>query len=384
MITNAQIKECFECLVGWKESAAAGTCYEELTDHLKHSDSSIYVNDLPGISLEYINEMLGKDQDSVNAYLSEVYADASVTVIRKFANAHRKNNYTKAVLENYDMGINLTRNIRTTQNKRNRFVGFEIVPHGSNSVNAQVMQIGGMFSAIQDSLTIYFYSSQQLEPLLTFNADINKASSLVWFDLTSPVSGSGSGSDDCDSLIEIIAKFINKDYGHGAKYYIGYYEADLDENNYAIQTTAGCLSGCNQSSKKMNVYASVRPCIVESGHTYENRQLFDLDQVGYGSDTMGLYMKLNVTCDISQIICDNKMLFAEAHRLQQAITILWNCYNSTALNRLMGSKKEDFRLMAEKYDTDLNDVLKSLTVDFSNVDPICVGMKKAVMGLMNI
>lgn len=384
MITNAQIRECFECLVGWKESAAAGTCYEELTDHLKHSDSGVYVNDLPAVSLEFINEMLGKDQDSVNNYLTELYSDSSVTVIRKFVNAHKKNNYSKAILENYDLGITMTRNIRTIQNKRDRFVGFEIVPHGSNSVNAQVMQIGGMFSALQESLPIYFYSSTQLDPLLTFNANILKASSLIWFDLSSPASGSGSGSDDCDSLIEIIAKYINKDYGHGAKYYIGYYEADLDANNYAIQTTAGCLSGCNKASKAMNVYASVHPVEVPSGNTYVNRQLFDLDAVGYGSDTMGLHMKLNVTCDISQIICDNKMLFAEAHRLQQAVTILWNCYNSTALNRLMGSKKEDFRLMAEKYEIDLNENLKSLTVDFSNVDPICVGMKKAVMGLMNI
>jgi hypothetical protein len=50
----------------------------------------------------------------------------------------------------------------------------------------------------------------------------------------------------------------------------------------------------------------------------------------------------------------------------------------------MASKKEDFRLMAEKYESDLGEVLKSLTVDFSNVDPICVGSKKSVFGLMNM
>lgn len=381
MVTNAIIKECFECLVGWKESASAGECYEALTDHLKHSDSGVYVNDLPGIKLEFINEMSGKDQETVNDYLTELYSDTSVKVARAFVMAHKKFNYAKALLDNFDYGI-YAPNIRKAQVKRDRFVGFEITPRGGNSVNAQVMQIGGMFIETQNALDIYFYSSKQAEPLLTFTANINKAKSLVWFDLTS--TASGSGSDDCTSIIEIIAKHINSDNGHGARYYIGYYESDLDANNYAVQTTANCFSGCNSKLKTVGTYATIRPVEIASGHTYVDKTLFDLDAIGYNNETKGLHLKVNVTCDISSIICDNKMLFAEAHRLQQAITILWDCYNSTALNRLMASKKEDFRLMAEKYEQDLMETLKSLTVDFSNVDPICVGSKKGVMGLMNL
>lgn len=383
MITNAIIKECFECLVGWKESAAAGTCYEELTEHLKHSDSGVYVNDLPLVRLELINDMLGKDQDVVNSYLTELYDDSSVKVIRSFVGAHKKFNYAKALLDNYDLGIYAT-NIRKAQTKRDRFVGFEITPRGGNSVNAQVMQIGGMFIETQESLPIYFYSSKQKEYLLTFNANIIKDKSLVWFDLTNPASGSGSGSDDCTSLIEIIAKHINTDEGHDARYYLGYYESDLDTDNYAVETQANCFGTCNKRLKTLNTYATIRPIEVPSGNTYVNRDLFDLEAIGYTKETKGLHMKVNVTCDISQIICDNKMLFADAHRLQQAITILWDCYNSTALNRTMASKKEDFQKMAEKYELDLMEVLKSLTVDFSNIDPICVGSKKGVMGLMNI
>lgn len=382
MINNAQIKECFQCLVGWKESASAGTCYEELTDNLKHSDSGIYVNDLPAVKLEIINEMLGKDQNIVNNYLTELYSDSSIKVVRSFITAHKKNNYAKAILENYDLGI-YAQNIRRSETKRDRFVGFEIIPHSGNSVNAQVMQIGGMFSATQQTLPIYFYSSKQADPLLTFNATITKANSLVWFDLSVVASGSGSTSDSCDTLVEIIAKSINADSGSNARYYIGYYETDLDANNYSISTQSSCLS-CGSRAKKMNAYATVRPIEVTSGNIYNDATLFDLTSVGYTTSTYGLHIKLNVTCDISQIICDNKMLFAEAQRLQQAITILWDCYNSTALNRIMASKKEDFRLMAEKYESDLAEVLKSLTIDFSNVDPICVGSKKAVFGLMNM
>lgn len=382
MITNATIKECFQCLVGWKESAAAGTCYDELTDHLKHSDSEIYVNDLAGVKLEIINEAMGKDQDSVNTYLEEIANDSAIKVVRAFTMAHKKHNYAKAVLENYDMGI-YAQNIRRTESKRGRFVGFEIIPHRSNSVNAQVMQIGGMFSAVQSGLPIYFYSSKQKEPLLTLSVDIDKTNSLVWFDLTSPASGSGSGSDDCTSIIEIMAKHINTEYGHGARYYIGYYEDDLDTDNKAIQTMAGCLSGCNKRSKTMNQYATVRPITISSTHLH-GTELFDLDSVGYEKNTYGLHLMMNVTCDISNVICNNKMLFAEAYRLQQGITILWDFYNSTALNRLMASKKEDFRMMAEKYELDLAENLKSLTIDFSNVDPVCIGQKKAVFGLMNL
>lgn len=382
MITNSIIKDCFDCLVGWKESAGAGTCFDALSDHLKHSESGIYVNDLPAVRLEIINDAMGKDQNAVNDYLSELYEDSSVKVARAFVLAHKKFNYAKALLDNFDYGI-YAQNIRTRQNKRSRFVGFEIIPRGGNSVNAQVMQFGGMFMELQETLPIYFYSSKQAEPLIEFNANINKVKSLVWFDLTQQASG--SGSDDCTSILEIIAKHINTDSGHGARYYIGYYEDDLDANNYAVYTNANCFSGCNSKLKTVGTYATIRPIEVPSGNTYEDRTLFDLDNVGYSpTETYGLHLKVNVTCDISSIICDNKMLFAEAHRLQQAITILWDCYNSTALNVNMASKKEDFKLMAEKYELDLADVLKSLTVDFSNVDPICVGSKKGVMGLMNL
>lgn len=383
MITNASIKECFECLVGWKESDEAGDCYEALTPHLKHSDSGIYVNDLPAVKLEIINEMLGLDRTVVNDYLTDLYSDSSVKVVRSFVNAHKKYNYAKALLDNYDLGIYAT-NVRTPTPKRGRFVGFEITPKGGNSVNAQVMQIGGMFSEAQNGLTMYFYSSKQIDPILTFTANITKANSLNWFSLVTPDSNSGSSSDDCETVTEIMAKYINKEYGHGSKYFIGYYEDDLSTNNKAIYTIANCFSGCNKASKTLNSYASVRPMEVPSGNTYQNRQLFDLDNIGYSNETKGLFLKVNVSCDISQIICDNKMLFADALRMQQAITILWDCYNSTALNKTMASKKEDFRLMAEKYETDLEEMLKSLTVDFSNVDPICVGYKKGVMGLMNL
>jgi hypothetical protein len=380
MITNSTIVECFDCLVGWRESAAAGTCYGELPDSLKHSDSSVYINDLPGIKLELINDMMGKYQSSVNEYLENLYSDSSIKVARQFINVHKKHNYAKALLNNYDLGIYAT-NIRRTQAKRSRFVGFEIIPHGGNSVNAQVMQFGGMFDAIQSDLPFYFYSSKQAEPLLTFTGNINKANSLVWFDLNT--TASGSGSDDCTSLIEIIAKYINKEEGHGARYYIGYYEDDLDTDNLAIETKQSC-STCGNSNKTMNAYCTVRPIEVASANTYVDRSLFDLEAVGISDNTYGLHLKLNITCDISEPLCDNKMLFANALRLQHAITISWDMFNSTALNRLMGSKKEDFKLNAEKYELDLEDELKSLSIDFSNVDPICLGKKKAAFGVMGL
>lgn len=394
MINNLQVLECFTGLVGWRESAKAPNCYEALTDALKRSDSSVYFNDVPGLNLEIINDTLSKDYADVNTYLEQKYEAAVLQMMNMFVNKQKKEVYTKSLLKNNDIGV-YAQNIRTAASKNNRFVGFEIRPTKSNSIRAEVLQFGGAFTQLQDDLPIYFYSSQQLEPIAVYYGDINKTNSTNWFNLTEQ-SGSGSESEGSTSEpLTFIADYINNSYGHGARYFLGYYEADLDANNYPILTQVPCGT-CNASTYgEHKKYVDIMPCEVPSGNIYiGSRELFDIDNVGYSDETHGLYLKVNVTCDITQVICDNKKMFATCLQKQMAINIFWEAYNApaSAFTGNAATKKSDYRTMAAKLELELNGGtiegryqkgdLETLTIDFSNIDQVCMNMRKKSFGLL--
>lgn len=393
MITRTRITDCFTGLVGWRESARAGGCYDALTDLLKTSNSGVYFNGLPGISLELVNELLSKDYDAVNDYLTDVYNDAVVELCNKFASQQRNSNYTKALLSNYDMGV-YAQNLRALGIKNNRFVGFEIRPHRSNSINAQIIQFGGMFNTVQTGLPLYLYSDKQLEPLFVWYVDITKTNSIIWFDLN----GDSSSSVGTTSW-ETVCEYINRDNGHDARYYLGYYEEDL--TGRAINTEwpgwsgGACAGGCGGSQyRQHNQYVTIQPCEVPAANCYVDRNIFDLDNVGFSSSTYGLFMKMNVVCDISEIICDNKLLFANVLQKAVGIRILMDVVNSNNKNSTIVNQKQNARDMAIKYEGELygyvqdgrfvKGEIEQISVDFSNIDPQCSGMKKAAFGLTNL
>lgn len=392
MINYSRISTCFTGLVGFRESAKAGSCYSTLTDELKQSDSGFYVNDVEGVSLEIINDIKNKDFETVNDYLEAKYDAGVRELINDFVNKQKKEVYTKSLIKNQDIGIQPSQNIRSRAQKNNRFVGFEIYPKHSNSVSSEILQFGGMFSALQDELPIYFYSSNQIEPIGVYYANIDKTNSLVWFTLDE-TQGSDSGTHT--DPLTFMCEYINNNSGHGQRYYVGYYESDLDTDNYAILTTTPCYD-CNHSNYDFKKYVAISPIEVPTGNTYSSKELFDIDAVGYSQETHGLFLKINVTCDISQVICDNKALFASSLKKKIASKILWDAYNApaSAMNANSLSKKNDFRLMAEKLELELNGgvvgekyqkgELETLTIDFSNIDQICLGMRKKAFGLIDL
>ena len=393
MINFTKISTCFQGLVGFRESAKAGSCYDDLSDALKQSDSGLYVNDVEGVSLEIINDIKGQDFATVNDYLDSKFDSGLRTLINDFVIKQKKENYAKSLLKNQDIGIKPATNIRDYSPKNNRFVGFEIRPKKSNSIRTEILQFGGMFSQIQNELPIYFYSSFQLDPIDIYYANIDKTNSLVWFTLDE-TQGSDSGTH-IDPLT-FICDYINDNSGHGQRYWIGYYESDLDTNNYAVYTKTPCYT-CNYSNAYNHLeYVDVIPCEVPTEHTYVSRELFDIDNIGYADSTYGLFVKLNVTCDISQVLCDNKNLFASSLQKKIASKILWDAYNApaSAFNANSTTKKSDFRLMAEKLEFELNGgivdgryqkgELETLSIDFSNIDQVCLGMRKRAFGVFQL
>ena len=288
MFDKAKIISCFTSLVGWRESAQAPLCYAALSPELTTSDSGLYVNDIAGMNLQLINEVIGKDENDVNEFLEATQDACAVELVNDFTILQKEKLNTKALLSNFDTGIKLT-DIRKKQVKRSRFVGYEIKPVQSNSVKVTLQQLGVQFDTLE-TLDIFFYASSQLLPLKQVSISNTKESSLEWLTLT-----------------DFIASYISESGGSGDSYYIGYYEDDL--TGQALETFQLCGTCGNAPAKKYSKYTSVRPIEIASGNTYISRELFDVDQVGYTTSTFGLNLKINVECDISDVICENNYPF---------------------------------------------------------------------------
>jgi len=386
VINRSKISTCFTELVGWRESAEAPNCFDELTDSLQTSTSGIYFNDLPLVNLEVINECMTPDYPDVNTYLENAYSAGLQRLMDDFVKCQKKDVYSKSLLKNGDIGV-YAENMRKITAKSGRFVGFEIRPKESLSIRAEILQFGGAFDTLQTGLPIYFYSSLQLEPIGEYTVDITKVNSLEWFEIVDNPSGSGVAT----SPLQFMCDYINENNGHGQRYWVGYYENDLTGN--AVQTQTPCYTCATETKKfEFNKYVHIVPVEIGASATYDvSRELFDIDNIGYGQSTNGLFLKVNVVCDTTQVFCDNVQLFATALQKEVGAKILWDCYNSTKFNGTASTKKSDYRMMAEKLERELNGYaeegryikgdLENLTIDFSNLDEVCVGKSKKTFGL---
>ncbi len=363
MIDRKEIESCFTSLVGWRESAHAPACFNNLSAELLQSDSGLYVNDLAGVDLNLINEVLGKDETSVNQFLEDIHNSCAIELLNDFTVQQRDRLNSKALLSDFNIGTRLA-DIRNKETKRSRFVGFQIKPHESNSIKVSLSQIGVQFDTAE-TLDIYFYSSTQLTPVKQQSITNTNLSSIEWFTLT-----------------DFIAEYISETQGSGAEYYIGYYEEDL--TGQAIETSLACGTCGNSPKKIWSKYLDLFPITVQSGHTYTSKELFDVESVGVTEATHGLHLKVNAQCDVTEAICTNRPLFANALQKKIAIRLLWEAFNSDAINRTTLINKEDSQMMAEKYELDLEDEMKVLTIDFSMVDQICMPCKKRSLRGINL
>ncbi len=368
MFDRNKIKTCFPGTVGWRESSQVPDCYTALTSLLKQSDSCVFVNSLPNVTLELVNEMVGKDQTDVNTYLTNVAEDAAIDLINAFTVLQRDKLKAKSLLSNHNIGVTPGNIRKLITNKRDRFVGFRIIPRESNSIKIDFPQIGVQFDTLQTTgMKIYFYATTQLTPVAEIELDgtnHTKQSTINWIDLPAA----------------FIANYISETQGSGAEYFIGYYEGgttsegdELDGN--AIETIRACGS-CN-GTDKVSKYMHIQPIVIESGDTFPDRTLPDNEDAGATTETFGLHLRVNATCDISEAICENKLLFSNAYQKKQGIRILWDAFNSNELNRITVINEEKARLMSEKLELDLAEELEKIVLDYSNIDSVCLPCKRS-------
>lgn len=251
------------------------------------------------------------------------------------------------------------------------FVGLEIVLKDDQNLVFQLNRVGTQFDEVNPNFPLYIFHSSQIDAIFNPTLLLTKAMSLEW-----------------TTLNDVVLEYYTPNYDSGGRFYIGYFQDDIE--GQAIQKQYDFDKGpCNCSSQKYNYnayqkrskYVSITPFKVSSNNL-NGDQLFDIDQVDYTYDNnWGLNLDFSIKCDLTDFICKQRNLFANA--LQAQVQYTWfekmtqNVENDGLADKL--STRAAFELYGNNdmegigpLKKKLNDSIEAISFDMSDLNSVCI------------
>jgi hypothetical protein len=335
-----------------------------LPSYLKTSNSGFYVNDLPGISLELIDD--AKREKAFNDYVVDVHRAAIIEVVERFISRQKRHLNTKELLSNITMiqGMN---KLDHTITKNGRFIGYAITPRESKSLVVTIKSVG-LQSSASESLTLYLYDPSKQAAVqsktITCTGKTINWTTLDWDIEFDDLTGSAGGT-----------------------YLVGLFEDDLSGSLYEQDWSTG------QSHISMKItrhYAGLSPVRVRSSHlngvSLPNMEFIEGE---LSCKTSGFNLRFNVKCDITDVLNDNITMFGEAVQMAVALRYLRDALANIGLNPTISSaqNREQFEQLATDYEGLLyggyiedvgyrRGIIDNLSLDFSELDAVCLKERK--------
>jgi|GEM_PF-4917006 len=386
MYDRDTIITCASDLVGWRQSADPS--HITLTAANLQATSGYLVNELPGISFDLI-EPTTYLPDTTN-YLERVEQTEIITLVDKVLSRSKQLTGVKELLSNFDP-IAGRASFQDTLIQDERFVGFLIMPRRSNNLRAKITYIGMQLDTIQsDPVRIYLYETSQKDAIATFEYQNTDTFSLEW-----------------QSVSDFIINYQSLEGGTAQQFLLGYYEPDIDNpqttqlegSALTFDLCAGCPGNDAERRKLYQNFIGIAPIEIPNNRLNWNGAEYELPDTDSLESytkvrTNGLYLKMNITCDITTVLCTNIMMFAHALQLAIAVRVLGDSLASTKHNAVRDSSRlvknmTDWML---KYNADLNGYMSEngwvkglvdhIVIDFSNLDRFCLPCKfdKPIIG----
>lgn len=208
---------------------------------------------------------------------------------------------------------------------KNNLVGFEITPIRSKGVTTKINRIGLQFTE-PGTYTIFLMHSSLSEPYYT-ETFTKRNNSMEWF----------TPSED------IFLPYENDRIDSGGSWYLCYMQSELPANSQAIfKSRDWSKKPCDACSKHeyetwllWSKYIEVHPFYV-NGEFVETEngeiRMWDLDKNIYDYSTnYGLNLDITVSCDITDFIIEQKLLFTDYLSKSVAVDFLREfAYNPAA------------------------------------------------------
>ncbi len=285
MFDKTKVETGLTGLVGFRPSLDPAFFVLDATN--LQSDSGYFVNDNPFAELEAYADTVNYasiDVIGFNAKLTQLTSSAITSVCT-------------AVFQDKDNPDFIDRQLQF-KNATNK-IDLETIPDGfvcekifidkKNSLAVEISRVILDFSGTGD-ITLYLYNTNSITPIQTQLVTIS--------------------SDH--QVVDLNWKLDNTDGLNGGDWYVGYY-------NQSITVTPFKRDYNNASSESNITYVNLEKTIVKD-HTAPN--IWDLDLDDGLSESTGMNLDISVYYDYTDIIIQNKFLFADAINLETAIRML--------------------------------------------------------------
>ena len=294
MFDVSKIKSSLSGLVGFKQPFNPEYAVVNASNQL--SESGYYVNSNNFAKIEYIKDCQDYakiSNDDFNTVLSDIIENSAVNVVNQVFN--ESSYIDRQVLYKYALNKN------ETDVLPNGFIGYRIEIDDTKSVAFKITRILLDFEGTGDIKIVLFNSAQKAilkEQTVTITSD-HQEIVLDWV------------LNDTDTIYK-------------GEYYIGY-----------IKTDAFTLSPYKRDFENSNIMSYVTHLDIEKVYVldHDTETLFDLSKVGYLNEATGLNLDITVYDDFTDLIIQNRFLFARAIFLSAVINSLQIYMSSLRSNR---------------------------------------------------
>lgn len=343
------IKTNLTGLVGWRQPLETEFAILDAAN-LTTSSGLLFQGSHALVTIENLRNALPESlsDGNFNTALLDMQKDVIAKVVHNVF--QKKKPDTKSLLEKIRLYDNANVKDDPIANVAQRWVGYKIDLKKNNNLKVVIDALGSEFNGIKAGLTIYLFHSSQKAAIKTFS-------------LTTLAND--SKFDDLADFVMDYITFV------GGTYYIGYKQDDLG----SVQALNRTFEISERANKPKHF--DIDPIRIEN---YTGIELFDIDDIEISSETHGLNFEFTTTVDLTNLISDQKNVFANLISLQMAADVLSILINSTRTNAI---KKETRDLaLLELKGTDenkyiglewkLGKAVKETEFDFSALDSLTV------------
>jgi hypothetical protein len=242
--------------------------------------------------------------------------------IARYCNEKTVEGTNKLLCESRTLFDGTGRLVDTVKNKKN-LVGFEIVPVRAKGVTTKINKICLQFTKAGE-YTLYLMHSSMDAPVKIIKLNKIRDNSAEWF-----------------SLNDVYLPYQSEDNDAGGSWYLCYFQSELPEGSQAIRKNKDwSKEPCGSCSRRellawmaWSKYLEIHPFFVNEeliNIEDESLHLWDVENNQYTYDNnYGLNLEVTVSCDITDFIVEQRMMFQDVIAKQVAVDMLREfAYNS--------------------------------------------------------
>lgn len=291
------------------------------------------VVDYQGTQYKALQKAQGKQPDIESEYWVETNlfsewleskTKASIQkAIARYCNEKTVEGTNKPLCESRTLFDGTGRLVDTVKNKKN-LVGFEIVPVRAKGVTTKINKICLQFTKAGE-YTLYLMHSSMDAPVKIIKLNKIRDNSAEWF-----------------TVDDLYLPYQSEDNDAGGSWYLCYFQSELPEGSQAIRKNKDwSKEPCGSCSRRellawmaWSKYLEIHPFFVNEeliNTEDESLHLWDVENNQYTYDNnYGLNLEVTVSCDITDFIAEQRMMFQDVIAKQVAVDMLREfAYNSS-------------------------------------------------------